>query len=358
MALVERVPPSVAGLTQIVDPHGTLPGGEDALAGIDDDLLRDLHRGMRVARVVDRQLINLQRQGQLALYPSSAGQEAAQVGTAAALAPGDWLVAGYREHACMYARGIQPVELARFWRGTWTGVPGSLDRRVTPHCIPVATNALHAVGIAMGCSLDGDDAVVAAYVGDGGTSTGDAHESFNFAAVFRAPVVFVVQNNGWAISVPFERQSRCASIADRAVGYGMPGVRVDGNDVVACYTVMRDAVARARAGEGPTLIEAVTYRMEPHTTADDDSRYRSAAEIERWRSADPIARLEELLRSSGRWDDAFAEHTDELRSALADTPPGDPAEVFDHVFAEPPPTILEQRRELVDELIRRSVGEG
>jgi pyruvate dehydrogenase E1 component alpha subunit len=366
MAVLDRLSSSDPGPVQLVDAEGRAGDGDLAAAGIDESLLRDLHRRMRLARLLDRELINLQRQGELALYPSSAGQEAAQIGTVAALGVDDWLVPSYREHACMYARGIEPLEVGRFWRGTWTGMSGSIAERVTPHCVPVATNALHAVGIAMGSRLDGRDSVVAAYFGDGATSEGDAHEAFNFAAVFRAPVVFVVQNNGWAISVPVERQTRAASIADKAVGYGMPGVSVDGNDVVACYVVMRESVARARAGDGPTLIEAVTYRIEPHTTADDDSRYRTRADVERWRGADPISRLERLLRRSGGWDESYASETErlgaeataELRRGICATAPGDPIEVFDHVFVDPPASMVGQRDELAAELARRSGREG
>jgi 2-oxoisovalerate dehydrogenase E1 component alpha subunit len=367
MAVLDRLSPSEPVPVQVVDPQGrTDPDRDLGALGIDGPLLRDLHRRMLLARRLDSELINLQRQGQLALYPSSAGQEAAQIGTAAALGPDDWLVPSYREHGCMYARGIDPVDLACFWRGTWTGLRGSIEKRVTPHCVPVGTNALHAVGIAMGSRLDGRDIVVAAYLGDGATSEGDAHEAFNFAAVFRAPVVFVVQNNGWAISVPVERQTRAAAIADKALGYGMPGARVDGNDVVACLVVMREAVARARAGDGPTLIEAVTYRIEPHTTADDDTRYRTRDEVERWRGADPIRRIELLLRSSGDWDDAYAseserlaaEATAELRRGICATAPGALTEVFDHVFVDPPASMLEQRDELAAELARRPGPEG
>jgi len=311
-----------------------------------------------MTRHLDREFIALQRQGQLAVYPSSLGQEAAQVGTAYALTARDWIAISYREHGCAYVRGIDPVDLGHVWRGSWQGWHDPIAHRVLPHSVPIATSALHAVGIAMGERLDGSDAVSAAYFGDGGTSEGDAHEAFNFAAVFRAPVVFVIQNNQWAISVPLERQTAAPSIAHKAIGYGMPGVRVDGNDVLACYAVMADAVRRARRGQGPTLLEAVTYRLEAHTTADDASRYRTEGEVSAWRERDPLTRYEAFLRHSGRWDDDYdaetnslvAEAAAHLRDGIFGAPSLDPMELFDYVWSEPPATWDRQRAELAREL--------
>ena len=343
---------------RLLDTDGSFHPRPDLPVDLDDDQLRQLHRYLVMTRHLDREFIALQRQGQLAVYPSSLGQEAAQVGTAYALTARDWIAISYREHGCAYVRGIDPVDLGHVWRGSWQGWHDPIAHRVLPHSVPIATSALHAVGIAMGERLDGSDAVSAAYFGDGGTSEGDAHEAFNFAAVFRAPVVFVIQNNQWAISVPLERQTAAPSIAHKAIGYGMPGVRVDGNDVLACYAVMADAVRRARRGQGPTLLEAVTYRLEAHTTADDASRYRTEGEVSAWRERDPLTRYEAFLRHSGRWDDDYdaetnrlvAEAAAHLRDGIFGAPSLDPMELFDYVWSEPPATWDRQRAELAREL--------
>jgi len=343
---------------RLLDTDGSFHPRPDLPVDLDDDQLRQLHRYLVMTRHLDQEFIALQRQGQLAVYPSSLGQEAAQVGTAYALTARDWIAISYREHGCAYVRGIDPVDLGHVWRGSWQGWHDPIAHRVLPHSVPIATSALHAVGIAMGERLDGSDAVSAAYFGDGGTSEGDAHEAFNFAAVFRAPVVFVIQNNQWAISVPLERQTAAPSIAHKAIGYGMPGVRVDGNDVLACYAVMADAVRRARRGQGPTLLEAVTYRLEAHTTADDASRYRTEGEVSAWRERDPLTRYEAFLRHSGRWDDDYdaetnrlvAEAAAHLRDGIFGAPSLDPMELFDYVWSEPPATWDRQRAELAREL--------
>ena len=250
---------------QLVAPDGTF----HAAAGLDpaelDDQLPALYTTMFATRELDEEFVNLQRQGQLALFPSCRGQEAAQVGCATALRDTDWLFPQYRELGVFLVRGIDPGGIGLAWRGTWHGGLGFVERCVAPMSIPIGTHSLHAVGAAMASSWLGDDGVTVAFIGDGATSEGDVHEALNLAAVQDAPCVFYVQNNGWAISTPLEDQFRAPTLVRKAVGYGMPGVRVDGNDVVACHLVVREAVARARAGEGPTFIEAVTYRMgAPH----------------------------------------------------------------------------------------------
>jgi 2-oxoisovalerate dehydrogenase E1 component alpha subunit len=323
-------------------------------------LLR-LDRTMRMVRAMDRQSINLTRQGQLAVYPSSHGQEGAQVGTVLALREQDWLFPSYRETVAIVARGVPPIEAMPLFKGTWHAGWDPHRYRVMPHCTPIATQCLHAVGLAHGARLAGDDVVALAFCGDGGTSEGDFHEALNFAAVWGAPTVFVVQNNGWAISVPLANQSKAPTMAHKAVGYGMPGVRVDGNDVVAVHAAMTAAVARASAGGGPTLIEAMTYRMEAHTTADDDMRYRTAEEVEAWRQHDPILRLERHLLAAGLIDaDGIAEAEAaaravalEFRAGMFDAPHGDPLEMFDHVFVDPPAELLAQRRTLAAEIAGR-----
>ena len=336
-------------------------GGLEPVEGFptpDAAALRRLYTTMALVRAVDRQAINLTRQGQLAVYPSSHGQEAAQVGAVLALRASDWVFPSYRETVAIVAHGVPPIESMPLFKGTWHAGWDPHKYRVMPHCTPIATQCLHAVGLAHAAQLAGDDVVALAFCGDGGTSEGDFHEALNFAAVFKAPTVFMVQNNGWAISVPSANQYRAPTIAHKAVGYGMPGVRVDGNDAAAVHAAMTAAVTRASTGGGPTLIEAMTYRLEAHTTADDDMRYRTAEEVERWRRRDPIARLERHLLHAGLIDEAGIAAADEaakdaartFRAGMFDAPHGDPLEMFDHVYVEPTPQLLEQRARLEREL--------
>jgi pyruvate dehydrogenase E1 component alpha subunit len=319
---------------------------------------------MLVTRALDEELVNLQRQGQLALYASCLGQEAAQVGAASALTDTDWLFPQYRELGAFLVRGIDPAGVGLMWRGTWNGGFGFVERCVAPIAIAIGTNALHAVGAAMASTRLGDGGVTVAFEGDGATSEGDVHEALNLAAVQQAPCIFFIQNNGWAISTPTASQHHAPTIAHKAIGYGMPGVRVDGNDVTACFLAVAAAADRARRGDGPTLIEAVTYRMGPHTTSDDPSRYRRAEAVAEWEALDPIARCEAYLRHTGGWDDdrdraarakAAAMRTS-LRDAVFDAPDLSPLEVFDHVFTEPTPVVAAQRAALVAEVERDGAG--
>src|SRR5690554_6166042 len=305
-----------------------------------DELVRG-YRAMRRARHFDDRAVTLQRQGRLGVYQLFRGQEAAQVGAALALQPGDWLVPTYRETAAAITHGMPLSTALLYWRSHPAGWSFPDDLLILPFYVPIATQLPHAVGIAHAAALREEGAVVLAFVGDGGTSEGDAHEAFNFAAVYSAPVVFVVQNNGWAISVPTERQMRNTRIADRAVGYGIPGVRVDGNDLVAVWDVMRQAVERARAGEGPTLVEAVTYRIAPHTTSDDPSRYRDESTTRELAKAEPVARLRTLLEGMGLWsgeqeEALVAELREEFDTALAEAdaaPEPPPEAIVEDVFA-------------------------
>jgi 2-oxoisovalerate dehydrogenase E1 component alpha subunit len=340
-------------IVRLVAPDGTAVG--DVEVGLSEDERRELLRLMIRSRRLDRECWALQRQGELTVYPPFEGQEAAQVGSAFALGPDDFVFPSFRELAAAVVRGVDVVEYLQYHRGTWHGGPyDPIASRFAPICVPVATQIVHAVGWAMGAKLDGSSACSLAYFGDGSASEGDFHEGANLAAVFRAPAILFCQNNGWAISVPSNEQF-AAPIAARAAGYGMPGVRVDGNDVLAVYAVTRDAVGRARAGEGPTLIEAVTYRIGSHSTADDAARYRDEEEVIAWRERDPIDRYRTHLLDTGTIDDAFVRACDEEAEAwVADvraelTALGEPPanEMFDHAFADPPPTMLHQRRELL-----------
>ncbi len=327
---------------RILAADGTAVGDPDV--GLDPDALRDLLRHMMVARRLDRECIALQRQGELTVYPGFEGQEAAQIGSAVAVGPRDFVFPTFRELAVALVRGVDPVQYLQYHRGTWHG--GPYDPRATgfgPICIPIATQICHAAGYALGQKLDNTDAVTVAYFGDGSTSEGDFHEAANLAGVWKLPLVLFCQNNGWAISVPTAEQT-AGEIWRRGEGYGFPGVRVDGNDVLAVYVVMREALARARAGQGPTLIEALTYRIGAHSTADDPGRYRTGEEVDGARSLDPIARFEAWLRASGDADDAFvAASTEEAEAfalsvragVIATEPP--PAEwMFDWTYAAPP----------------------
>ena len=346
---------------QLLDDHGELHEVDGFPLDLKEDDFRALYRFMVLARRADRQAINLQRQGQLGVYASLLGQEAAQVGGAYALAEQDWVFPSYREMGAALVRGLDPAAILHLFRGTWLSDHDPHEHHFGLLSIPIGTQALHAAGFAMGAKFDGQDLVVLSYFGDGATSEGDPHEAMNFAAVFEAPVVFFVQNNQYAISVPLSKQTHAPTLAHKAVGYGMPGYRCDGNDVLASYAVTKQAVDRARAGHGPSMVEAVTYRMESHTTADDATRYRTPEELEQWRRRDPIARYEHFLRREGLLDDTLKGEVEaeaealavRLREEITDAPHGDPLELFDHVYAEPPAHLAEQR-----EFLRRELDAG
>jgi pyruvate dehydrogenase E1 component alpha subunit len=321
-------------------------------------VLLDLHRRMVLGRRFDTQATALTKQGRLAVYPSSRGQEACQVGAVAAMADRDWLFPTYRDSMALVSRGINAVEVLTLLRGDWhCGYDPYLHRTAT-QCTPLATNTLHAVGLAHAAKLSGEDTVAVVMLGDGATSEGDTHEALNIAAVWQAPVVFLVQNNGYAISVPLSKQTRAETLAHKGIGYGMPGVLIDGNDAAMVHVAMTEAIERARSGGGPTLIEALTYRIEAHTNADDATRYRQQSEVTEWLARDPITRLENYLRGKGILDDeAMTEMTTEaeakaaqLRAAMNAQPELDPAELFSHVYAQPTAGLRVQAQALADEL--------
>lgn len=331
---------------QLVDETGAAVGDLP-----DSGVLRALHRGMVLGRRFDRQATALTKQGRLAVYPSSAGQEACQVGATLALAPDDWLFPTYRDSVALVTRGVPPVEALTLLRGNWHSGYDPYAYRVAPQCTPLATSAPHAVGLAHAARLRGDNVAVLVFMGDGATSEGDAHEAFNFAAVWNAPVVFFIQNNQWAISVPLEKQTKAPTLAHKAIGYGMPGHHVDGNDAAAVYEVTRAALDRARAGGGPSIVEGLTYRIDPHTNSDDTSRYRDAADAEPWRAKDPIARFDRLLSLDS---DAYAEEAErmaiDLRAEMNRDAHVEPDELFEHVYAVPTPRLKAQREFLRAEL--------
>lgn len=344
----------------LIDRTGAATSEGRYSATLPTETLLWLYELMVVTRELDGEFINLQRQGELALFPSCLGQEAAQVGAAACLRKTDWLFPQYRELGVFLTRGISPAQVGLAWRGTWNGGLEFISKRCAPMSIPIGTQALHAVGAAMAAQRLNEDSVTVSFLGDGATSVGDAHEALNFAAVFKAPCVFYVQNNHWAISVPLSKQLIAPSIAHKGVGYGMPGIRVDGNDPLACYVVMAEAADRARTGGGPTLVEAVTYRMGPHTTSDDPTRYRSEEEVLQWATRDPIVRYRKYLTGLGLWSERVesriaaksARLRAELRERVFGAPDFDVAEVFDTVYAEITPELAEQREQLLIELAK------
>src|SRR5262245_25689851 len=314
----------------------------------DEDLVR-MYRSMVLGRRVDERMVRLQRQGRIGTFAPIKGQEAAQIGSISALRPTDWMVPSFRETAAMLWRGWPIEKILLFFAGRLEGAQPEPDQRDLPIAIPVATQLPHAVGIAYAAQYRGDDAVVMVYFGDGATSEGDFHEALNFAGVWHVPVVFVCQNNQWAISVPLKKQTHSRTIAQKALAYGFPGVQVDGNDVLAVYEASRAAVERARAGDGPTLIECVTYRLSMHTTADDPTKYRADAEVKEWERKDPLTRFTSYLEKRNLLEKGLEEAIDaEIAAAVQRfeaMPPPDPLTMFDHAYAEPPRPLAEQRRE-------------
>jgi pyruvate dehydrogenase E1 component alpha subunit len=345
-----------APLLPDAEPYRLL--GTPAAARLDPALLRRLYGQLVRGRRYNQQATALTKQGRLAVYPSSTGQEACEVAAALALAPRDWLFPSYRDTLAVVARGVDPVQALTLLRGDWHTGYDPRACRVAPLSTPLATQLPHAVGLAHAARLSGDAVAALALVGDGGTSEGDFHEALNFAAVWQAPVVFLVQNNGYAISVPLAKQTAAPTFAHKAVGYGMPGRLVDGNDAAAVHQVLAEALDRARQGGGPTLVEAVTYRIDAHTNADDAGRYRDESEVAAWRAHDPVALLERELTGRGLLDDADRKRAaDEAEAMAADLrermqrdPALDPAELFAHVFAEPTPQLREQEARLRAEL--------
>ncbi|MGF3056381.1 pyruvate dehydrogenase (acetyl-transferring) E1 component subunit alpha [Microbacterium sp. YY-01] len=358
-------------IIRVLDDHGRFapnPESEPYLELIDalsDADLHQLYSDMVVIRAIDTQATNLQRQGQLALWPPSRGQEAAQVGSARATRPQDTIFPSYREHAVTRIRGVDTLDIIKLMRGVSHGGWDPTDPRngnTRLYTLVLGSQTLHAAGYGMGMVFDGrcgsgnperDEAVVT-YYGDGASSQGDVHEAMVFAASYQAPVVFFLQNNHWAISVPVERQSR-TPLVQRSAGYGIPSVRVDGNDVLASYAVSRRALDEARAGKGPRAIEAMTYRMGAHTTSDDPTKYRGSDEEERWAQRDPINRMRAYLLSRGA-SDAFFTGVEEEAAAAADdlrqrtTTLESPTQdsMFAHVYSEQHPVMAQQAQWLRD----------
>ena len=356
--------PAGGDMIQLLDAQGNRR--EDPVFGpyvesLDPEALRAFYRDMAVVRRFDQEATALQRQGQLALWVPLTGQEAAQIGSGHALRPEDFVFPSYREHGVALSRGLDMSDLLRIFRGVTHGGWDPREKNFNIYTLVLAAQVLHAVGYAMGIQRDQasarakgqtvEDAAVVAYYGDGASSEGDVHEAMVFASSYKAPVVFFCQNNHWAISVPSKVQTK-VPLAHRAQGYGFPGVRVDGNDILAVHAVTQWALERARKGEGPVLIEAFTYRLGAHTTADDPTKYRTSSEEDQWRAKDPLTRLETYLRAEGLADDAFFEDVrrqgqelaDSVRQAVLSMEGPSMEEAFAHVYSQAHPLVQEELR--------------
>jgi 2-oxoisovalerate dehydrogenase E1 component alpha subunit len=342
-------------LVQLLTPEGERVEHPTYAIDLSPEEYRGLYRDLVLVRRIDIEATALQRQGELGIWASLLGQEAAQVGSGRALRPDDMVFPTYREHGVAWCRGVDPIYLLGLFRGINHGGWDPQEKNFALYTIVIGSQTLHATGYAMGIQRDGGAAAqnaVIAYFGDGASSQGDVNEAFVWASVFNAPVVFFCQNNQWAISEPLEKQTRIP-LYKRALGFGFPGVRVDGNDVLACLAVTRAALDSARTGQGPTLVEAFTYRMGAHTTSDDPTRYRLASELEVWKLKDPIERMKAYLSRSGmadsRYFEAVEHEADELaahvRHGCVTMPEPEPLSIFDDVYVEQTPDLERQRRE-------------
>jgi len=336
-------------LIRILDEQGCC--NAECLPGFSNQVLLGMYAAMVRTRLFDQRAFLLQREGRLGTYAQSLGQEAAQVGSAFAVEPIDWIVPSYRETGVLLTRGISMQNILLYWGGDERGMDGFKAHRCLPLAIPVGTQIPHAVGVAYACKLRHEEAAVICYFGDGATSKGDFHEGLTMAGVLRVPVVFFCQNNQWAISVPRSRQCAAETLAQKALGYGIEGVQVDGNDVLACYAATREALDRCRRGGGATLIEAVTYRLADHTTADDAGRYRHSAEVEAWNRRDPLQRLRHYMEALGIWNqdqektltESCMREVDAATAAAEQVPVPDAADITRYTYAEPPAQMTSQR---------------
>ena len=343
---------------EILDKDGG--ADEQLLPDLTDQQFVKLYQDMVLIRKFDEKALNLQRQGRLGTFGSLRGQEAAQAGLALAMKAEDWLVPSFREHGLMLLRGIPGHLVYAYWNGDERGSRFPEGTRCLPCAVPVGSQLLHATGLGMALRLKGEDGVVIGCAGDGASSQGDFHEALNFAGVFKARTVFFIQNNQWAISVPFKKQTAAASIAQRADGYGIRGMQVDGNDVLAVYAAAKDALDRTRRGEGAFLLEALTYRMESHTTADDAFKYRPKEEVEHWRERDPLERMRKFLVMRGLWDDAregawgedVSSSVEKAVAELEAMPKPRPEDIFDYHYHELPWNLREQKESLLKEVGR------
>jgi pyruvate dehydrogenase E1 component alpha subunit len=344
--------PAERGLRRVIGDGESVPDGE--VDGLDEGDFLELYRQLVLLRTYDERSLVYHRQGRIGTYAIFWNHEAMQVGAAYALERDDWIFPSYRESAIGLLRGMPPANVLSWWRGHPSGWWNPLEWAVASICVPIATHVPHAAGFAWGKKLRGERTVALVFFGDGATSEGAFHEGATFAGVMRAPLVLFCNNNQWAISTPLEAQTAAPTLADKAIGYGMPGVRVDGGDVLAVYEATRAAVARARAGEGPTFVEAVTYRVAPHATADDPSAYVDQDRVEEERRRECVGRFEGYLRRLGLLNDETvervrAEAAEAMRAGIAAAeaePPADLAAIFEYAYAQPPPAFADELAEL------------
>jgi pyruvate dehydrogenase E1 component alpha subunit len=343
-------------LIQVMDPEGRVD--ELAIKGISETDINKMYRLMVFTRLWNTKALSLQRQGRLGTLASVRGQEAANVGMGLALGPKDWFCPAFREYGAFFARGADPVAMFQHWGGDERGARPPKDSRVLPVCITVGSHLCHAAGIAMGAKIREDRIAVLSSSGDGSTSQGDFHESLNFAGVFSLPVVFAIQNNHWAISVPVERQTATPTISQKAIAYNIEGVRVDGNDIFAVYLTVKRLLDQAREDYRPSLVELVTYRMDDHTTSDDAARYRKEELLAPWKEKDPIDRMRKYLKAKRDWDDEkekdlVTECTDEVEKAVQDfeaVEPPNPTDIFNHMYKDMPWHLREEKEEMLRHL--------
>ena len=351
-----KVYEAVTERLEILDTEGRVD--TDLMPEMDPSRVRDLYRDMVLMRTFDSKALKLQRQGRMGTWPPIKGQEAIQAGVALAMGENDWLIPAFREHGIMVLRGVPLHLVFAYWAGDERGSSYPEDVRCFPVAVPVGSQWQHGTGVGLSLKLREEDAVAVTFGGDGSTSEGDFHEAVNCAGVFGTKTVFVIQNNQWAISVPLHRQTAAETLAQKAHAYGIPGIQVDGNDVFAVYAAATEAIERTRRGDGPYLIEAVTYRLGDHTTADDASRYRPDEELEKWEGRDPILRLRRYLNDQGLWDDdqetvLLEEATgwvDGQVKILEEMEPQAPEEIFTSMYAAMPPHVVEQMQSLIEEV--------
>jgi pyruvate dehydrogenase E1 component alpha subunit len=350
--LIKKFDPLKKKTLSILDHEGNIVD-EKLIPEIEEGKLIEMYKTMLLGRIADTKAVQFQRQGRMLTFVVNKGQEAAQVGTAAALEQRDWLVPAFREFSAYLYRGTPLEQLFLYWYGNEMGSHYPEDIKILPINVPIGSQYNHANGLAMASKIQKKDEVVLTYIGDGGTSHGEFHEGLNFAAVFNSPVVFIIQNNHYAISVPREKQTKTETLAQKAVAYGIPGIQVDGNDILAVYAATKEAVDRARRGEGPTLIEAVTYRLGPHTTSDDPTIYREDKEVQEWEKKDPLIRFKKYLIDKGLWSEEQEEkQVEELTQFVTESfkkveqsglvPLED---IFKYTYEEMPPHLIEQYEE-------------
>jgi pyruvate dehydrogenase E1 component alpha subunit len=351
-----RVYEAVTERLEILELDGSVD--QSLMPGLGDEQVVAMYRDMVRMRAFDDKALKLQRQGRMGTWPPIRGQEAVQVGVGHAMTEADWLIPAFREHGVMLLKGVPGHLLYAFWAGDERGSCFPEGVRCFPVAVPVGSQWQHGAGVGLSLKLRGEAAAAVTFGGDGSTSEGDFHEALNCAGVFQVPTVFVIQNNQWAISIPLHRQTASQTLAQKAHAYGIPGLQVDGNDVFAVWVAAAEALARARSGGGPTLIEAVTYRIGDHTTADDASRYRSDEEVASWQARDPITRLRRYLETRGLWDDAHESELEEQVHAWVDEqvhafeamPAQSPEDLFTHMYAQTPLHLQEQMAALLEEV--------